>query len=659
MIDEAGQIFLQEATELVAALERDLLALETSPDDSELVNAAFRSLHTLKGSGAMFGYTAMSAFLHEFETAFDRVRQGDVALSPAIVAAALAACDRVLPMISDPDSESAAAQAVLETLARAMPGGEGAAPAAQAEAAPENAAPVAEALRFRLPPDVVKLGHDPSMLLDELRELAPAQVQAITDRIAPLETLDPLDFLVGWRVAFETPVLREAIEDVFMFHGDDLELTLEGGHAAPAAPSAPVEAKGTATPEAAPSNPASGAPAKVAPAAGETMRVATERLDELMDRVGELVIVEARLQALAAQSRDPALLAVAEDIERLAAGLRSATMSMRMVPIGSITGRFRRLVRDLSAMLEKPIHFEVSGEETELDKTMIDLIADPLVHLLRNSADHGLESAEARRAAGKPEGGTVRLSAAYAGAEVLITLTDDGRGLDPGKIRARAEANGLISPDAQLSERDLYNLIFEPGFSTAAAVTEVSGRGVGMDVVRRTIEQLRGQIELDSEPGHGTTVTLRLPLTLAIIDGLLIEVGGEHYTIPLAAVEECVELPLAQAQENGSAAFLNIRGALVPFLRLRELFHVDAPLSLHPKVVIVQAGGHRIGLVVDRIVSNTQTVIKQLSQLHAHLRGFSGATILGDGRVALVLDVGQIVALGREAEEHIRRESAA
>ncbi|PYF09400.1 two-component system chemotaxis sensor kinase CheA [Rhodobacter viridis] len=646
MTDEAGQIFLQEAAELVASLERDLLELETTPETSDLVNAAFRSLHTLKGSGAMFGFAAMSAFLHEFETAFDRIRQGEVALSPAIVAVALRACDRILPMIATPEAEAEAARSVLDALAQAMPGG-GAHVAQRTEAAPPLA--TASRLRFRLPPDVLRLGHDPQMLLDELRELGPARVQAITAKIPTLETLDPTDCLMAWEVSFDTPVPRGAIEDVFLFHGDDLELELDPAEKA----DPPLAAASTAA------QPATTGPKTQPAAGGETMRVATERLDELMDRVGELVIVEARLQALASSRKDPALLAVAEDIERLAAGLRSATMSMRMVPIASVTGRFRRLVRDLSATLGKPIRFEVTGEDTELDKTMIELIADPLVHLLRNAADHGLETAETRRAAGKPESGTIRLAATYSGAEVLITLTDDGRGLDLGRIRARAVTNGLIAPEAQLSERELYALIFEPGFSTAAAVTEVSGRGVGMDVVRRSIEQLRGQIEISSEPGHGTTVTLRLPLTLAIIDGLLVEVGGERYTIPLAAVEECVELPADQAHPGTGTAFLNIRGALVPFLRLRSLFGVTAPPLLHPKVVVVQAAGNRIGLVVDRIVANTQTVIKQLSPLQAHLRGFSGATILGDGRVALVLDVGQIVALGREAEDLHRRESAA
>lgn len=642
MTDDANQIFLREAAELVAALEIDLLDLETRPDDIDLINSAFRSLHTLKGSGAMFGHVAMSRFLHKFETAFDRLRQGKVRLTSQIIAVSLRACDQILPMIDRPEELEQTAAEVLAALDQSL-GSD-----AEAAQSPSGVAPHT-LVRFRLPPDVLRLGHDPEMLLDELRALAPAQVSALLAAIPPLEALEPTDCLIGWQVQLDGVVPREAIEEVFLFHGDEIELAIETAEP-PIADVAPETADINAPPRQADAIAATG---------GDTMRVSTERLDELMDRVGELVIVEARLQALAGAKGDPALLAIAEDISRLAAGLRSSTMSMRMVPIGSITGRFRRLVRDLTETLGKPIGFVTQGEATELDKTVIEMITDPLVHVLRNAAGHGLESAEERRAAGKPEQGTITLSAGYAGAEVVISLSDDGRGLDPALIREKAIRNGLITAETVLGPDELYKLIFEPGFSTAAEVTEISGRGVGMDVVRRTVEHLRGHIELSSEPGHGTTVTLRLPLTLAIIDGLLVEVGGESYSIPLAAVEECVELPARHMHDDGCTAFLNIRGALVPFLRMRSLFGIEAPASLYPKVVVVQAGGLRVGLVVDRIVSNTQTVIKQLSQLHAHLRGFSGATIMGDGRVALVLDVAQIVALGREAGELVRQESAA
>jgi two-component system chemotaxis sensor kinase CheA len=379
--------------------------------------------------------------------------------------------------------------------------------------------------------------------------------------------------------------------------------------------------------------------------------VPAERLDALMDRVGELVIAQARLTEIAAASPDAALKTVAEELERLSSGLRDTTMGIRMVPIGTLFARFRRLVHDLAHELGKPIEFLTSGEDTELDKTMIERLADPLVHLIRNAVDHGLEDGAARLAAGKPATGTVRLSASYAGAEVAIAVSDDGGGLDAARIRAKAEEAGLITPETKLSEAELNQLIFAPGFSTAKEVTSLSGRGVGMDVVKRTIDGLRGAIELTSRPGQGTTATLRLPLTLAIIDGMLVRVGAARYTIPLAAVEECVELPTDADAASRGRAFLDIRGELVPFLRLRALFDVATPPEAHQKVVIVASGEGRVGLVVDQIIGNNQTVIKQLSPLHAGLKTFSGATILGDGSVALILDAAHLVHAGQGHDE--------
>jgi two-component system chemotaxis sensor kinase CheA len=377
------------------------------------------------------------------------------------------------------------------------------------------------------------------------------------------------------------------------------------------------------------------------------MRVSAERLDDMMDRVGELVIAEARLNEIAARSGDPALLAVAEDIQRLATGMRDTTMSIRMTPLSSITGRFRRLVHDLSQALSKPIDLVLEGEETELDKTVVEQLADPLLHLVRNAADHGIEDPAAREGAGKPRRGRVTLSARYSGAEVLIALSDDGRGLDAARIRQKAVERGLLAPDAEATEAELFPLIFEPGFSTASQVTELSGRGVGMDVVKRTVTKLRGSIDVSSRLGEGTRVTLRLPLTLAIIDGLLVEVAGERFTIPLAAVDEIVELPGDSLGRDGGAHFLDIRGRLVPYLRLRSVFASPGEGGAFQKVVVVTAGDTRVGLVVDRIIGSTQTVIKQLSPLHASLTVFSGATILGDGTVALILDVPNLVSQAR------------
>ena len=404
--------------------------------------------------------------------------------------------------------------------------------------------------------------------------------------------------------------------------------------------------------------PAAPAPQPAAPAAeprgstrrseertASTVRVEAERLDELMDRVGELVIAQARLSQLAGLHADGGIKTISEEIERLSARLRDTTMSIRMVPIGTLFGRFRRLVHDLSRDLGKPVEFVTEGEETELDKTMIERLADPLVHLIRNAIDHGIEDPAQRAGSAKDPMGRIALTAEHAGAQVKVTVRDDGAGLDAARIRAKAEEKGLVAPGAILTDQQIYQFLFAPGFSTAATISALSGRGVGMDVVKKTIEAMRGSIDISTQPGAGTTVALRLPLTLAIIEGLLIRVGEGRYVVPLSAVEECVELPEGDREGRGRD-FLNIRGALVPFLRLRTLFEAEGEPEEHQKVIIVSVGATRVGLVADQIIGNHQTVIKSLSKLHADVTTFSGATILGDGTAALIIDVGRLVTGG-------------
>jgi len=391
-----------------------------------------------------------------------------------------------------------------------------------------------------------------------------------------------------------------------------------------------------------------------AAAASETVRVPAERLDELMNRVGELVIAQSRLKQICASHSDVNLHTVSEEIERLASELRDTMMSVRMVPISQLFGRFRRLIHDLARDTGKNIEFQTFGETTELDKTVIERLADPLIHLIRNAADHGLESPEERRAAGKPEAGRVNLSARQAGAEVIITVSDDGRGINFARVRAKAEQNGIIAPGAVLSESELLQLLFHAGFSTAEKVTSLSGRGVGMDVVKRTIEGLRGTIEIHSTPGKHSEVALRIPLTLAIIDGLLVRVGQSRYVIPLSSVEECVELTSEQDQRSVGHRFLTLRDQLVPFIRLRDLFASHSTPDPYQKVVVVATGCERVGLVVDQILGDHQTVIKPLSRFHAGIETFSGATILGDGGVALILDVPHLVSAGQQQEDRLR-----
>ncbi|ODT70448.1 MAG: chemotaxis protein CheA [Pelagibacterium sp. SCN 63-23] len=665
-ISDPTETFRQEARELLDQLEAGLLDLEQDPSNNDLINSTFRALHTIKGSGAMFGFTAVAEFVHEFETAFDRVRKGQSQANAALIQVALDAKDHIHLLIESPETRIEGGDEILAHLRIIVDGGSvERAPAPKAEPVVTHPKPTAAAkswrLVFYLPSDALAYGTNPLLLLEELAQIGPVQVTALSDRVPDLDILEPETPYIGWQVDIVAEDPTGAIDDVFMFLRDNMELTLSPIEAnqdtktpqAEAAPAAPdiVQAEQKIIPASELSGqsptPRARAAEKPEGAAATSLRVPAERLDELMDRVGELVIAQARLSQIAAQSADSGLKTIAEELERLSSGLRDTTMGIRMVPIGSLFGRFRRLIHDLSGELGKPIEFVTAGEETELDKTMIERLADPLVHLIRNSVDHGLESADKRIASGKPAKGIVRLSAVYSGAEVAISVSDDGAGLNLARIRAKAEENGLITADAKLTDAELHHLIFAPGFSTAKEVTSLSGRGVGMDVVKRTIDGLRGTIDVTSTPGQGTTMTLRLPLTLAIIDGMLVRVGNGRYTIPLAAVEECVELPLGLEAHAKGRNFLDIRGSLVPYLRLREVFDTAAPAELHQKVVIVSSGEGRVGLVVDQIIGNNQTVIKQLSKLHASIKSFSGATILGDGTVALILDTAHLVSAGQ------------
>ncbi|MDB5563286.1 MAG: chemotaxis protein CheA [Hyphomicrobiales bacterium] len=669
-LPDPAETFRQEARELVEQLEQNLLDLEHNPADSDLVNSTFRALHTIKGSGAMFGFTEVASFVHEFETAFDRVRKGETAPNAELVAVALDAKDHILQLIEGNSEPISGGDAILTALRRIVQPGTAAAPTPLADAE----APISAAgwhIRFRLPADALIFGANPFLLLEELAGLGRCEVRAELAEVPDLSMIDPEVCYLGWNVTLLTDQPLGAVEDVFMFLRDGMDLSIEPlavemAEAEPepipleVAPVVPEIAVPTlAEPPPAPRAEASSnkdAKAATTEKPGSSLRVPAERLDALMDRVGELVIAQARLTQIAAMSSDANLKTIAEELERLSSGLRDTTMGIRMVPIGTLFGRFRRLVHDLSHDLGKDISFITSGEETELDKTMIERLADPLVHLIRNAVDHGLEDANKRVAAGKSAKGTVRLSAVYAGAEVAISVSDDGAGLNAERIRAKAEEAGLIAPDAKLSEQELFQLIFAPGFSTAKEVTALSGRGVGMDVVKRTIDGLRGGIDLSTVPGNGTTATLRLPLTLAIIDGMLVRVGNGRYTIPLSAVEECVELPADAAAASKGRSFLDIRGSLVPFLRLRELFNAQTPPDAHQKVVIVSSGEGRVGLVVDQIIGNNQTVIKQLSKLHTGIKSFSGATILGDGTVALILDTTHLVGFGQALEDRRKGE---
>ncbi|RUM23706.1 chemotaxis protein CheA [Rhizobium vallis] len=671
-------VFRMEAAECLEAIEAGLLDLTHQLDNKDLVDAVFRGLHTLKGSGAMFGFEALAAFTHHCETAFDRVRKGEVAATSELVAAVLAAQDHMRALVDQPNADHGDTGHQLLAQLQAAVGGKAPAQAAAAVSAP---AAVREApakkknswrIRFSLPANSMANGTNPLGLLDELRDLGECTVRANTSAIPPLDELTPTELHISWDVTLTGEQDRSAIDDVFIFVLDDMELSVEeiGGSAtaapveakpapAPAAAATPVPVPPAAVPEFRPVEAVpvkrEAPPAAVSQAkAAENVRVPAERLDELMDRVGELVIAQSRLSQLASASADIALRSVSEEIERLSGELRDTMMVLRMVPVATLFSRFRRLVHDLARETGKVIELVTEGETTEVDKTVIERLADPLVHLVRNSIDHGLETPADRLATGKAEAGTVTLSARQAGGEVIISIKDDGRGINRERVRAKAESSGLIHPGQPLSDSELLQLIFAPGFSTAAAITNLSGRGVGMDVVKKTVEALRGAIDIVSVPGQGSEVSLRIPLTLAIIDGLLVRVGSGRYVIPLSAVEECLELSLEEDLRSRGRSFISLRDSLVPFLRLRDLFRTGTKPDVHQKVVVISTGTERVGLVVDQIIGDHQTVIKSMSKLHNDVATFSGATILGDGSVALILDVGHLVAAGQQQEAQLR-----
>ncbi|WP_028967099.1 chemotaxis protein CheA [Sphingomonas phyllosphaerae] len=658
MSEDPTATFRVEAGELLEQVEQGLLDLGHRLGDMALVNAVFRGLHTLKGSGAMFGFDALAAFTHHCESAFDRVRKGEVPATAELVSVILSARDHMAALV-DGDAPKAEGDAILARLAAAVDAARGGGAGAAASAA----VPAAQGWKmfFRLPADAMANGTNPLMLLDELRDLGEAEVRVRTDALPPLSELIPNECHLGWDVTLRGDISREAIEDVFIFVMDDMTLEIAPlGDEAPAEPVVVEDAPAVvaaAIEAAAPVAAAAGGPPAAAQPAVENVRVPAERLDALMDRVGELVIAQSRLSQLANNRHDLLLRSVTEDIERLAGELRDTMMVLRMVPVSSLFGRFRRLIHDLARETGKSIELQTSGETTEVDKTVIERLFDPLVHIIRNSCDHGLEAPADRLAAGKSETGLVKLSAHQAGGEVLITIVDDGRGIDRDRVRAKGEANGLIEPGQQLADEELFGLIFHPGFSTAAQVTNLSGRGVGMDVVKRTIESLRGSISVTSEAGKGSTITLRIPLTLAIIEGLLVRVGESRYVLPLSAVEECLELSLEEDLRSRGRSLITLRDRLVPFVRLRDLFGTGTRPDPHQKIVVVATGRERVGLVVDQIIGNHQTVIKSLSAFHRGVGSFSGATILGDGNVALILDVAQLVAMAQPREETLRAAS--
>lgn len=702
-MDAQKDLYREEAYELLATLEGALLELEQKPEDLDIVGRVFRAMHTIKGSGAMFGFDDIASFTHTIETVYDLIRSGDLKVNADLISLTLSSCDQIKAMLDASQGMGEVSADKTEKLARAFKGylqseespGEKDAPEAPDAAEAEKEEPrAATTYRIRFNPhrELFANGTNPLPLLSELRDMGESTMVCHMNGLPDLEELDPELCYTSWDIIVTTSSDINTLRDVFIFVEDTSEVSIE-----------PVDTLASTDPggeykkvgeilldrgaiakedldSALSSQKRIGevlmekgvvGKSEVASALAEqeqvramrkkraaveeasSIRVPAARLDSLVNLVGELVTVQARLSQFSARKADPDLIGIAEEVERLSSELRDISMGIRMLPIGTTFAKFKRLVRDLSSELGKDINFNMEGEDTELDKTVIDKLSDPLVHLIRNSIDHGIERPEARTACGKPSQGTIKLSATHSGAHVLICIADDGAGIDGDVVRAKALEKGIISSETTLTDKEVNELIFAPGFSTAANVTSVSGRGVGMDVVRSSIESLGGTVDIASVKGSGTTITLKLPLTLAIIDGLLVNIASESFVIPLGAVVECVELTDDGRRHSHGRHLIKVREEIVPYIPLREVFGINGGVPAIEQVVITELSDKRVGFVVDKVIGQHQTVIKSMGQILKNIDNISGATILGDGSVALILDVYKLMQQSEAMENKV------
>ncbi len=717
-LDDALNTFVIEAKELLMAMEESLLDMERGAADDDAINAIFRAAHTIKGSAGLFGLDFVVAFTHVAESVLDKVRANELNMDDQLVALMLDVCDHLSILMThvakgeQPDPETAGHSAGLVDRLNVYLGAETASDATNMPAVQEGQVEREEGeavetdnwhLSLRFGVDVLRNGMDPLSFIRYLNTIGRiVHIITITDKVPPLSAMDPESCFLGFEIAFQSDADKSVIEGVFEFVREDSEIRilpprskiteyvaliedmndenmrigdilvscgtltdaeLEAALRIQAGAGENAQPIGTVLVEQgmvdAPVVQAALEKQKQVKEAGKVsseaslIRVDSEKLDQLINLVGELIIAGAGTSLLAQRSGMPELVEATANLSRMVEDVRDSALSLRMVQIGATFNRFQRVVRDVSKDLGKDIRLEISGAETELDKTVVEKIGDPLTHLVRNSMDHGIEAAEVRLARGKPAHGTLKLNAFHDSGSIVIEVTDDGGGLNKDKILAKATERGLVQAGQVLSDSEIYQLIFEAGFSTADTVSNLSGRGVGMDVVRRNIEALRGSIEIQSEMGVGSTMRIRLPLTLAIIDGFLVGVGESAYVIPLDMVHECIELP-ARNDAEGDNNYLNLRGEVLPYLRLRELFEVEGEPARRENIVVVQYAGQKAGIVVDSLMGEYQTVIKPLGKVFGGVQGLGGFTILGSGDVALILDVPRLMQqLGSHEATHV------
>lgn len=712
-LDSVKQTFLIESEELLDRMEVDLLNLEKNPEDSEAVNSLFRAIHTIKGSAGMFGYDNIVNFTHSVESMLEQLRKGEADINPDLIAALLKSHDHVQQLIAIDTSEdsemtdglAAEGNELLAELKAHFSGTFTPPPAASASTAD---APVATAegegvanpnwhISIRLNKEVLTHGLDPAAFINYLKTMGDLiNVRPVADQLPSLSEYDPESFYTGFEIDLSSESSADEIEANFEFLEDDSDIIILPPHAAiaayrdlisnrpedderirniliemgslqkseldeKAAAPAPSEKAAAETgvqksgSQTAAKNAPAGNAARNAAAGNEQakkfIRIEAGKLDHLINLVGELVITGATIRQLSEKHADADLSESASAMSRLIEELRDNVMNVRMVQIGETFRRFERIVRDTSRELGKQIQLKIKGGDTELDKNLIDNIADPLMHLVRNSMDHGLEMPDERAEAGKPRQGTINLNSYHDTGSIVIEVSDDGKGLDRDVLLNKAIERGIANPNNNYSDHDIYHFIFEPGFSTAAEVTNISGRGVGMDVVKRNIESLRGTVDVSSKPGRGTTVRIRLPLTLAIIDGFLVTVGKTYYVIPLDMVIECVEMDNSNEGMASGGNMINLRGEVLPYMRLSDFFDIELNDSQHENIIVVKYAQQKAGLLVDDLLGESQTVIKPLGKLFDKLQGISGATIMGTGEVALILDVPRLIEYAIASQE--------
>lgn len=694
-MDEMKMTYIQEAEELLENLESSLLSLEDNPNDKSNIEQVFRVMHTLKGNSSMFGLSVIAEFVHDLETIYDKIRQGEMSLSKGILDCTLASLDHLKLIIHDSDLEEGTNKENHHRLIKEINtfiGGTGHPEQkvndeiVQAVTNLDNNLPKTYHIYFEPNANMLQNGSNPLGLINELAAIGKNIVVPHFKRVESIEDFDPTSCITFWDVYLETDVPKTTILDVFVFVEGDaiIEITelpftdlvinatfqdTVNANIFKDVKSDPFELLGLAETvgkkvevieihkvekvveeKAAKSPVKTEAKEKVI----SSIRVSSDKLDELMNLVSELVTTQASLSLFTENNTNTELEVISENVEKLSRRLRDIAFGMTLVPINNMFARFQRLVRDLSDTLGKDVQFVTEGGETELDKTIIETLTDPLMHIIRNSLDHGLETPDVREEGGKTRQGTVKLRAYYSGISVYIQIIDDGKGIDVEAVRSKAISKGFMKEDDQLSDKEIFDYIFYPGFSTAAVVSDVSGRGVGMDVVKRNITDLKGQIIVDSKVGVGTTLTIKLPLSLSIIDGLLVDIASVNYIIPLSVVNKCFEVKNTDMIGNFNR-LLVLDDHQIPFINLREEFGYEKiEKDKNSQLIVVSDGESEVGISVDFIVGEYQAVVKPIGKYYRNQDFVSGATILGDGSIALVLDTHKIVEL---YTEHVKMES--